>query len=226
MSAPTHSRGDFWSRRKAAVEAEQAAEQDARTAALRAEEEAKLEERTDAELLAELDLPEPEAMESSEQVQTLLKSAVPQRLKTRAMRRLWRLNPVLANVDGLVDYGEDFTDAANVVENLQTAYQVGKGMLKSLDWESPKPAAPEEIDEAEEALAAADTDAAETQQSHSAPDAPETAPETAPANAAEPGPPATDATAEARAPAAGTAPEPEAFAAAPRRMRFRFDTAT
>jgi hypothetical protein len=36
----------------------------------------------------------------------------------------------LANVDGLVDYGEDFTDAATVIENLQTAYQVGKGMTK------------------------------------------------------------------------------------------------
>ena len=37
---------------------------------------------------------------------------------------------MLANVDMLVDYGEDFTDKAMVVENMQTAYQVGKGMLK------------------------------------------------------------------------------------------------
>lgn len=39
----------------------------------------------------------------------------------------------MANVDGLVDYGEDFTDAAMVVENLQTAYQVGKGMLAHVE---------------------------------------------------------------------------------------------
>jgi hypothetical protein len=44
------------------------------------------------------------------------------------LRRLWLSNPALANVDGLVDYGQDFTDSATVVENLQTAYQVGRGM--------------------------------------------------------------------------------------------------
>jgi len=30
----------------------------------------------------------------------------------------------------LLDYGEDFTDSATVIENLQTAYQVGKGMTE------------------------------------------------------------------------------------------------
>jgi hypothetical protein len=40
---------------------------------------------------------------------------------------------VLANLDGLVDYGEDYTDAATVVENLQTVYQVGKGMVTKLE---------------------------------------------------------------------------------------------
>ncbi|MEO0503716.1 MAG: DUF3306 domain-containing protein, partial [Pseudomonadota bacterium] len=46
-----------------------------------------------------------------------------------ALRRMWRLNPMLANLDGLVDYGEDYTDAAMVIENMQTVYQVGKGMM-------------------------------------------------------------------------------------------------
>lgn len=134
-------KGDFWSRRKAAVAAEQDAERDALQAEASARQEAALAERSDAEILAELDLPDPDEMERTEQVQELLKSAVPQRLKTRALRRMWRLNPVLANVDGLVDYGEDFTDAATVVENLQTAYQVGKGMLKTLeDWVDPNAA--------------------------------------------------------------------------------------
>ena len=40
---------------------------------------------------------------------------------------------MLANVDGLVDYGEDYTDAACVIEGLQTAYQVGKGMLAHVE---------------------------------------------------------------------------------------------
>ena len=56
--------------------------------------------------------------------------AVPERLRRRALRKLWLSNPALANLDNLVDYGEDYTDAALVIENLQTAYQVGKGMLQ------------------------------------------------------------------------------------------------
>ncbi|MEM9643173.1 MAG: DUF3306 domain-containing protein, partial [Pseudomonadota bacterium] len=78
-------------------------------------------------------LPRPEALETAQAVREFLDAAVPQRLKTRALRRLWRLNPVFANIDGLVDYGEDFTDGATVIENLQTAYQVGKGMLKHVE---------------------------------------------------------------------------------------------
>ncbi|WP_415401029.1 DUF3306 domain-containing protein [Tateyamaria sp. SN3-11] len=113
---------DFWSRRRAGVEAE-AQVLEARTA------EAELEERPDEEILAALDLPEPEALDSPDAVREFLKAELPQRLKTRALRRLWRLNPMLANLDGLVDYGEDFTDAATVIENMQTAYQVGKGMV-------------------------------------------------------------------------------------------------
>ena len=58
--------------------------------------------------------------------------AVPEHLRRMALRRLWKVNPVLANVDGLVEYGEDFTDSATVVENLQTTYQVGKGMLSHI----------------------------------------------------------------------------------------------
>ena len=44
--------------------------------------------------------------------------AFPERLRNRALRKLWLTNPVLANLDDLVEYGEDYTDAATVVENL------------------------------------------------------------------------------------------------------------
>ncbi|MBY5935652.1 DUF3306 domain-containing protein, partial [Tateyamaria omphalii] len=111
---------DFWSRRRAGVEAEEQA-LEARVAEAEA---AKLEERPDEEILAELSLPEPETLDSPDAVRDFLKAELPQRLKTRALRRLWRLNPVLANLDGLVDYGEDFTDAATVIEKMQTVYQV------------------------------------------------------------------------------------------------------
>ncbi|WP_321831538.1 DUF3306 domain-containing protein [Thalassovita sp.] len=119
---------DFWSRRRAAVAAEAEAEVQAAVAAEHAEEQAKLDELSDEELLVKLELPNPDEMQQGDDFAAFMKQAVPERLRRRALRRLWTSNPVLANVDMLVDYGEDFTDSAMVVENLQTAYQVGKGM--------------------------------------------------------------------------------------------------
>jgi len=42
---------------------------------------------------------------------------VPETLRRMALRKLWRSNPILANIDGLNDYDEDFTDAATVFIN-------------------------------------------------------------------------------------------------------------
>ena len=114
-----------WSERKRAQEAPEAEvevppEQDP------------LEGLSDEEILAQLDLPEPESITAGEGARAFLASTVPHHLRHRALRTLWRTNPTLANVDALVDYGEDFTDAAMVPEVLSTAYQVGKGILKQI----------------------------------------------------------------------------------------------
>lgn len=129
---------DFWSRRKAAVQAE--AEAERLDAALREEEAARaaLEEKSDEEILQDLNLPDPDSLQPGDDVAGFMARAVPERLRRRALRRLWGLNPVLANVDGLVDYGEDFTDAATVVEGLATAYAVGKGMIAKVVDELPE----------------------------------------------------------------------------------------
>ena len=58
-----------------------------------------------------------------------LKKDVPPALRRRALRQLWRSDPILANVDGLNDYDDDFTDAALAVKVLQTAHKVGRGYL-------------------------------------------------------------------------------------------------
>jgi len=146
---------DFWSRRKAGVEAEDRAERTAVEMAEHQRAELVLAEKTDEELLAELDLPDPDTLETSAQVQDFLKAAVPQRLKNRALRRLWLTNPVLANVDGLVDYGEDFTDAAMVIPDMQTVYKVGRGMIERFET-------PDTDDEADEAEEMASDDTADT----------------------------------------------------------------
>ena len=89
-------------------------------------------DRPDEEVLEELGLPDPDTLERGDNFTAFMAKAVPARLRNRALRRLWISDPVLANLDELLDYGEDFTDAATVVENLQTAYQVGKGFVTKL----------------------------------------------------------------------------------------------
>ncbi len=187
---------DFWSRRKAAVQAEAEAEVIAAEEQVIALRQAELEEKSDAEILAEFNLPDPDHLQAGDDVSGFMAKAMPDRLRRRALRRLWRLNPVLANVDGLVDYGEDYTDAACVIENLQTAYQVGKGMLAHVE----ALAAETEEDEIE----------AEVRE-------PEDEPETQPVVAAEPGPePVGMAERDAEEEIAEHSP-------APRRMRFEFE---
>lgn len=161
---------DFWARRKAKVEAETLAEQAAVEQLVLAEQNAVLEEKTDAELLEELDLPDPDTLVMGDDFSVFMSKTVPDRIRRRALRTLWRSNPVLANVDMLVDYGEDFTDAAMAVENIQTAYQVGKGMLKHVQEmarqaeERENPTEPEVLeeeveDEAETLMAVSEGDA-------------------------------------------------------------------
>ena len=124
---------DFWSRRKRAVEAEKRADIEVREEE-RADEAAKaLEEKSDEEVLAELDLPDPDSLEKGDDFSGFMAKAVPERLRRRALRRLWLSNPVLANLDELLDYGEDFTDAATVIADMQSVYQVGKGMVREED---------------------------------------------------------------------------------------------
>lgn len=124
---------DFWSRRRAAVKAEEhhltvKADQSRREA-----QEADFAERSDADLLHELDLPAPEGVDSAELLQKFMRSALPRRLKQRALRQFWTRKPVLACLDGLVDYADDYTDAATCVPDLQTTYQVGKGLMAHVE---------------------------------------------------------------------------------------------
>ena len=123
---------DFWSRRKAAVVGEERARQRVADEARADVADQGADEKSDAEVLSELNLPDPDTLGQGDDFSAFMAKAVPDRLRRRALRRLWVSNPILANLDELVDYGEDFTDAATVVEHLQTAYQVGKGMLGHL----------------------------------------------------------------------------------------------
>lgn len=128
---------DFWSRRRAAVAAEEQARKqaEAREAELAEVEAARaeLEDLPEAELLEKLDLPDPDTLKPGDDFTAFLRDVVPEHLRRRALRRLWRSNPVLANLDGLNDYDGDFTNAATDAPGVKTAYRVGKGLLKHVE---------------------------------------------------------------------------------------------
>ncbi|MGA9251052.1 MAG: DUF3306 domain-containing protein [Roseobacter sp.] len=125
--------GSFWARRRAAVQAEEQAD-------LRAVEEAQAEaiaaeraERDDAEILEEMGLPDPAGMKAGDDFTGFMSRDVPEHLRRQALRTLWRSNPVLACVDGLNEYDDDYRAAMLLQEPIKTAYQVGKGMTKHVE---------------------------------------------------------------------------------------------
>ncbi|MEO0618504.1 MAG: DUF3306 domain-containing protein [Pseudomonadota bacterium] len=105
-------------------------------------------EPLDIEALEKIDI---EALDYDADFTPFLQQGVPEALRRRALRRLWNTNPILANVDGLNDYDDDFRDAAMVVEGMKTAWQVGRGYLDD-----------DEVAARDAALAADATDERET----------------------------------------------------------------
>ena len=142
-----------WSRRRAAVAAEAAADQLAAEDAVVAKQHEALAEKTDVEILEELGLPNPDVMVQGDDFKAFLAKTVPAHLRKRALRTLWRSNPVLACVDGLNDYDDDYLTGSIGQGPISTTYQVGKGMLSHLL----------EMERQKEALLAADDDAVATQ---------------------------------------------------------------
>jgi hypothetical protein len=148
---------DFWSARRARVAEEEEALREVESEKAQAQLNEVQEEKSDEEILLEHNLPDPDTLTADDNVAGFMAKSVPERLRRRALRRFWRLNPILANVDGLVDYGENYTDAATVVENLMSTYQVGKGMLAHVEYlaelaKKKEDEAAQELAEAEESL--------------------------------------------------------------------------
>ncbi len=86
-------------------------------------------------------LPDIDAMEAGSDFSVFMQAGVPPALKTKALRKLWRVKPELANLDGLLDYGEDLTGSFKVVDHLKTAYDIGQGFLRDRAEDKPGRAA-------------------------------------------------------------------------------------
>ncbi len=106
-------------------------------------------EQVDQLPAAAAELPDIDKMDAGSDYSMFMQAGVPQALKTKALRKLWRVKPELANLDGLLDYGEDLTGSFKVVDRLKTAYEVGKGFLRD-EEETPKDASPRVDDDADE----------------------------------------------------------------------------
>jgi len=121
-----------WSRRK--LEAREAAEKPvAEEASVPQEEDAGTIAAREAELQANREAAEAvdlATLSEKSDFSVFMKDGVPAVLRRQAMAALWRSSPVFANVDGLVDYGEDFTDPGLTPKTLQSAWQAGRGYLK------------------------------------------------------------------------------------------------
>ncbi|MEM7043027.1 MAG: DUF3306 domain-containing protein [Pseudomonadota bacterium] len=78
-------------------------------------------------------LPDIDSLGSGSDFSVFMQAGVPSSLKTKALRRLWQVKPDLANLDGLIDYGEDLTGSFKAVDHLKTAYEVGRGFLRDDD---------------------------------------------------------------------------------------------
>ena len=89
-------------------------------------------DETDEEILARLDLPDPDSLSKGDDFSRYLSAAVPERIRRRALRRLWRSNPTLAVLDGLNDYDDDFSGGFVAPGNLKTAYEVGRGIVSQV----------------------------------------------------------------------------------------------
>ncbi|MDC1383824.1 DUF3306 domain-containing protein, partial [Candidatus Puniceispirillum sp.] len=77
---------------------------------------------TDTELLEKYELPNPSGVTDETGLSRFLDGDIPERLRQMALRRIWHLNPSFGVVCDMVEYGEDYTDAATVIEGMQTAY--------------------------------------------------------------------------------------------------------
>ena len=94
-------------------------------------------------------LPPLEDLTADSDFTPFLQTGVPSALKRAALRKLWSSDPVLANVDGLNDYDEDFAKMG-LGKVVQTIYQVGKGMIGPKE-EPQSPDVPDSDTDAEQA---------------------------------------------------------------------------
>jgi len=127
-----------------------------------------------------------ETLDETSDVSVFMKDGVPAALRRRAMAMLWRSNPVFANVDGLVDYDDDFANPGLVTKALKSAWQVGRGYRTEGDEAVTDSETAGAGEGPEERLVEADTDDAVTGSEAGSPQTATTEPDVDKADAVQP----------------------------------------
>jgi hypothetical protein len=94
-----------------------------------------LEQSAERENLAPIDpkdLPAVDTLNATSDFTVFMRPGVPLELRNQALRKLWRSDPVLANLDGLLEYGEDYSLPSWPKDAIRTAYKVGRGFLEQV----------------------------------------------------------------------------------------------
>lgn len=86
----------------------------------------------DVQAGAEQSLPDPETLNRDDDFSAYMAAGVLQALRRRALRRLWALDPVFANIDGLVEYGDDFTAAGKATGSLRASAHAARRLARTL----------------------------------------------------------------------------------------------
>jgi Protein of unknown function (DUF3306) len=89
------------------------------------------------------DLPDIATLDASSDFSVFMRPGVPAHLRTLALRKLWRSDPIFSKLDGLVEYGEDYTIPSWPKGAIKTAYRIGRGFVNELEKLEPAKAEPE-----------------------------------------------------------------------------------
>lgn len=90
------------------------------------------EELSDLEIIEKYGLKDPDELGMGDDFAGFMRPVIPEHLRRRALRALWRSNPVLANLDGLNDYDGDLTGGSVPAGQLKTVYKVGLGIVRNV----------------------------------------------------------------------------------------------
>ena len=75
-------------------------------------------------------LPDIDSLGAGSDFSAFVKDGVPAALRRLALRKLWASDPAFNVIDEMVEYGEDYTNAATVVEGMKSAWEAGRGYAR------------------------------------------------------------------------------------------------